>query len=169
MTRVVATPLALPPFVPANHYWIVGGDKSRLWSSEGANYVSADDAAYAEWLASGWQPTPIANEFELDLVLRKHGMSVGRTFAADEARTALMLIDSAKMKAALGRDDIREPREGEADKLAALAAELQPASAAPPIDGSVLRKGIAEALADLAARFEAREAELIAKGVLARA
>lgn len=54
---------------PANWYWLVGGDQSRVWSSAAAAYVPADDATYEAWLGAGNLPTRIASEAELQEVL----------------------------------------------------------------------------------------------------
>ncbi|MBN9023121.1 MAG: hypothetical protein J0H08_13720, partial [Rhizobiales bacterium] len=56
-------------YEPSNHYWIVGDDRERLWSSESGGYVPADDPAYLAWLATERLPTRIATEEELDAVL----------------------------------------------------------------------------------------------------
>ncbi|BBE51145.1 hypothetical protein OYT1_ch1598 [Ferriphaselus amnicola] len=49
----------------SNHYWIVGGDESRLYSSARAKYVPADDELYKQWLNSGIPPTRIQSEEDL--------------------------------------------------------------------------------------------------------
>lgn len=51
---------------PADHYWTVSGDETRLWSSARAAYVSADDEALTDWRGT---PTSIASEAELAEVL----------------------------------------------------------------------------------------------------
>lgn len=69
-----------------DHYWIVAGDESRLWSSARAAYVAAEDAAYAAWRASGAVATRIASEAELDAVIEQ---------AAFEPRAAVMALREA--------------------------------------------------------------------------
>lgn len=59
---------------PADHYWLVADDASRLWSSATASYVAADDPTYSAWHASGGHPTRIASEAELDAVLVAAGL-----------------------------------------------------------------------------------------------
>lgn len=59
---------------PADHYWIVAGDGSRLWSSAMPGFVAAEDAAFAGWVADGGHPTRIASEQELDAVLAAAGL-----------------------------------------------------------------------------------------------
>lgn len=63
-----------PRFAPRDHYWIVGGDESRLWSSAACTYVEANDAGYAVWQAGGRFPTRIASEDELRDVLKPYGL-----------------------------------------------------------------------------------------------
>lgn len=59
---------------PADHYWIVAGDVSRLWSSGAATFVPAGDGTHLAWLAAGGHPTRIASEAELDAVLVAAGL-----------------------------------------------------------------------------------------------
>jgi hypothetical protein len=144
-------------FDPANWYWIVAGDETQLWSSAAGSTVAADDATHVSWRAAGGRPTRIANAFELDQVLRQHGMTLGRSFTAAEMLEALGRIDAAKLKAKLGRDDVRPGSlvAGDADKLRVLAQQLQPKApdgtppAAPPVDGSARPMTLEERLAKL--------------------
>ncbi len=53
----------------SNHYWRVGGDDTRLYSSAAAAYVAAGHPAYVGWLEEGGVPTSIVNEAELRGVL----------------------------------------------------------------------------------------------------
>jgi hypothetical protein len=56
------------PILPTridDHYWIVAGDDSRLWSSARGAYVAAADATYAAWRASGGVASRIASAAEL--------------------------------------------------------------------------------------------------------
>ena len=64
------------PILPTridDHYWIVAGDESRLWSSARGAYVAAADATYAAWRDAGGVATRIASEAELDAVARRGG------------------------------------------------------------------------------------------------
>lgn len=56
-------------YVPSNHFWIVGGNATRVWSSAAAAYIQATDPVYVAWLAAGGMPTSILNEQELGDVL----------------------------------------------------------------------------------------------------
>jgi hypothetical protein len=159
-------------FEPRDHYWIIAGETARLWSSVSAAYVAANDERLAAWQRDGRRPTAIANEFELDQVLRQHGLALARAFSAEEALGALMAIDGARVRAALGRDRIGGVLPGDADKLLSLAIELQPTSSdaaqrKPEIDGVEMPKTAEEDLADLKQRFATREAELVEKGTIA--
>lgn len=57
--------------MPRDHYWIVAGDETRLWSSAARARVSPDDAGYVAFLDRGGLPTRILNEAELWDVLRE--------------------------------------------------------------------------------------------------
>lgn len=57
------------PYTPADWYWFVGGDESRLYSSKAGDYVAPDAPAYAAWRAAGNLPTRILNIKELAEVL----------------------------------------------------------------------------------------------------
>jgi hypothetical protein len=54
---------------PANWYWIVAGDESRVFSSAVGNFVPANDATFLAWKADGTLPTRIVSEIELGEVL----------------------------------------------------------------------------------------------------
>lgn len=56
-------------YIPGNHYWIVGGDETKRFSSAVGDYVLADDATYLAWVENGGVTTRIANEQELGEVL----------------------------------------------------------------------------------------------------
>jgi hypothetical protein len=144
-------------FDAADWFWIVDGDETELWSSAAGAYVDASDSAYLAFLASGGAATRVANAFELDQVLRQHGMTVGRSFTAEEALDAVGRIDMPRLKAALGREDVRPGGlvAGDADKLRALAQELQPTArtgvtpAAPLIDGAAKAVTLGERIEEL--------------------
>jgi hypothetical protein len=42
-----------------NHFWIVAGDLSQVYSSAAKDFVVADDAGFKEWKESSGLPTPI--------------------------------------------------------------------------------------------------------------
>ena len=44
----------------SNHYWIVGGSTTQVYSSASASYVAVADATYVAWLAAGNLPTKIS-------------------------------------------------------------------------------------------------------------
>lgn len=54
---------------PADWYWIVNGNETKVYSSASGDFVRTDDATYVEWLSDGTVPTRIANEAELGEVL----------------------------------------------------------------------------------------------------
>jgi hypothetical protein len=56
-------------YIPADWYWIVGDDRTKVWSSGRAGWVDVADPAYAAWLALGNGPTPIGSLDELAAVL----------------------------------------------------------------------------------------------------
>lgn len=49
------------PYNAGDHYWIVGGNESVVFSSNRGDFVPSNDAQYAQWLASfpGRKPTRI--------------------------------------------------------------------------------------------------------------
>ncbi len=63
-------------YTPANWYWIVGGDKTRVFSSAKSAYVSTDDPDHKAWMASDNRPSAIGSEADLSDVLLPHGMSL---------------------------------------------------------------------------------------------
>jgi hypothetical protein len=70
-------------FDRANHYWIVGGDETRRYSSAAGAYVPATDAAYLAWREAGEQryggdiTTRIDSAAELVDVLRAASVEPG--------------------------------------------------------------------------------------------
>lgn len=44
-------------YTPADWYWIVGGDESKVYSSKSGDYVPVSDAAYQAWTSDGTVPT----------------------------------------------------------------------------------------------------------------
>lgn len=61
-------------FNPADWYWIVGDDESRVWSSARGRYYAISNDVYRDWLKSGGQPTSILDEGELADVLQVYGL-----------------------------------------------------------------------------------------------
>lgn len=61
-------------YTPQDHYWIVSGDETRVWSSARAAYVPADDAGYAAWREMGRVATRIATDQDLTDVLAVYGL-----------------------------------------------------------------------------------------------
>jgi len=100
--------------------------------------------------------------------LRAYGLSIGQVFALEDVRAALTAIDAAKVRAALGRDDIATVEEGDAKKFAALIGALQPGlpGGAPEIEGVAPALTLEERFTAFEVATRAREAELIAKGLL---
>jgi len=62
------------PFNPADWYWIVAGDETKLFSSATGNYVQPSNVTYAEWASDGTTPTRIASEAELGEVLAPYSI-----------------------------------------------------------------------------------------------
>lgn len=58
-----------PPYDPLDHYWFVGGDQTRAFSSKIGDYVPANDPTFQAWLTSGGKPTKIDTEASLGEVL----------------------------------------------------------------------------------------------------
>lgn len=54
---------------PADWYWTVGGDTTRVFSSKSGDYVPSTDAAYAAFLSDGTAATRIDTEANLGEVL----------------------------------------------------------------------------------------------------
>jgi hypothetical protein len=86
--------LNLPPYNPAKHYWFVGGDETRAWSSAVGAYVSDFPEG---------RVTRIKNEIELYDVLAKAGLAHRAPqgpFSVADIRSALVIIDAAATGAA---------------------------------------------------------------------
>lgn len=124
---------------PANHYWIVAGATSALWSSAAAAYVPADDPTHLAWGAAGGHPTRIAAEAELDAVLEAAGLGeraphpprrqvlksviIGRLIAAGRIGAARTALESdAALYARWWAPDRPAIHHDDADALALLAA-----------------------------------------------
>lgn len=81
-------------YFPINHYWIVAGSTTQVYSSANAGYRPITNPAYVAWLAFGNKPTPIASENELWDVLAAQfpgGLPAGDSNAQD--RKKVILID----------------------------------------------------------------------------
>jgi len=59
---------------PKNWYWIVAGDKTKVYSSAIGDYVLVSDATYVAWLTSGGTPSRIVSETELGEVLDPYSL-----------------------------------------------------------------------------------------------
>jgi len=67
-----------------DHYWIIAGDETQVWSSRRVGYYPVDDVDYVVWLGETFigpdggeypnKPTHIANEQELSDVLETQGL-----------------------------------------------------------------------------------------------
>lgn len=62
------------PFNPADWYWIVAGDETKLFSSATGNYVKPSNVTYAEWASDGTTPSRIDSEAELGEVLAPYSI-----------------------------------------------------------------------------------------------
>jgi hypothetical protein len=90
-----------PRYDPRDHYWIVGGDETKVWSSAKADLVPADDVTYKAWLPTGRAPSRIANRVELaDVLLRAYPAGAPNlSFTAAELIEAYTRIDQAATEA----------------------------------------------------------------------
>jgi hypothetical protein len=61
--------VAQAPLNPWNHYWIIGGSETEVYSSASNTMVPVDDPDYVAWSAAKVAP-PIATEAELADVLK---------------------------------------------------------------------------------------------------
>lgn len=91
-------------YQPSDHYWVVGSDRARVFSSARMALVPIEDGAYQIWREAGGIVTTIASLDELVAVLRAanvppyHCVSpyriVRRLEAAGLAAQALAIIDA---------------------------------------------------------------------------
>jgi hypothetical protein len=88
---------------PANWYWFVAGDETRVFSSAVGNYVSADDPAFLAWKADGNTPTRIVSEAELGEVLADARVRPQRAAVLDayKGQHAKRMTDEVQTKALL--------------------------------------------------------------------
>lgn len=63
------------PYTPANWYWYVGSDETRVYSSARKTFVPADDAEFMAWNGPDFEATKIVNSGELIDVLADAGCS----------------------------------------------------------------------------------------------
>lgn len=71
---------------PADHYWIVAGDTSQLYSSARKTYVPSNDAAYMKWQDGKHFPTRIDTETSLwDVLAFQAPQSLPGSTAAAQA------------------------------------------------------------------------------------
>lgn len=61
--------MTIPIYNPADWYWFVGGDETKVYSSSAGRFVQLGNAAYRAWLAAGNSPTRIVSSDELAEVL----------------------------------------------------------------------------------------------------
>lgn len=61
-------------YEPKDWYWFVGGDKTKVFSSLGGNYVLVNNAAYLNWVTSGGVATNIDTEANLGVVLAQYDL-----------------------------------------------------------------------------------------------
>lgn len=64
----------MKPYNPADWYWIVGGDGTKVFSSASGSMVPVSNATYQAWLADGTLPTRIASKAELGDVLAPYSV-----------------------------------------------------------------------------------------------
>lgn len=57
-----------------DHYWIVGGSTTQVYSSKIGDYVPVDDATYQAWRAAGNTPSNIDTEANLGDVLAPYSL-----------------------------------------------------------------------------------------------
>lgn len=86
------------PFNPADWYWFVGGDETRVYASARRVYVDVSDAGFRIWSSTAL-PSRIASEAELRDVLAAYG----RTLLLNDPplpapRNLLVEIDELKAK-----------------------------------------------------------------------
>lgn len=57
--------IPIPIITFSDHYWFVGGDTTKVWSSARVRYVEPTDAAYLAWMVGGRVASNIATSGEL--------------------------------------------------------------------------------------------------------
>jgi len=62
----------MPVFNPKNHYWIVAGSTTQVYSSASGDYVPVADSTYQAWLAKGNVPDRVESEATLGAYLVRY-------------------------------------------------------------------------------------------------
>lgn len=57
--------LDMMPYEVKNHYWFVGADTTRVYSSASKSYVSVTDVLFMAWISSGNFPSNVSSEMIL--------------------------------------------------------------------------------------------------------
>lgn len=108
--------------IQSDHYWIIGGDETRVFSSKRAAFVPANDPEYLAWLARG--PVSVSRVANAAVVL-------ATLWRANQDYLGL----AERCRATLGNPPCRrrfKPGEFLAELTAADAALLSPALASTP-------------------------------------
>jgi hypothetical protein len=80
------------PYRITDHYWIVAGSTTQVFSSKAKAYVLVTDAVYLAWVARGYSPTKIATEAGLwDVLAEQAPECLPDTPAATEARRTRLI------------------------------------------------------------------------------
>lgn len=89
---------------PSNHYWIVSGSTTQVWSSATRSYVPIDDPAYLAWLNPDERraPTRIKSEAELWEVLALQAPSIAQSIPAALDIMKELVLDAAQGPMSLG-------------------------------------------------------------------
>ncbi len=82
-----------PPINLSNHYWIVGGSVTQVYSSNAVVFVPIADATYQAWLAAGHKATPIAVEQDLWDLLTAANIPIPAGKATSDAQKESMFSD----------------------------------------------------------------------------
>jgi hypothetical protein len=108
-------------YSPNNHYWIVAGSPTQVYSSAGVGYVPVSDATYQSWLASGNTPTKIATEADLWDVLADADVPLpsGATSSDVQKDTEFSNIPTVLQKWAFAVDNRVRVLEGQPTRTAA--------------------------------------------------
>lgn len=106
-------------FDPADHYWFVGGDESRAWSSAARAYVPAADSALRARIAEREvaAATRIASEAELwEVLARIAPDTLPATTAAQDAlkQRRINSIDAVQFRIHFRHENRLRALEGEA-------------------------------------------------------
>lgn len=71
---------------PSNHYWLVGADTTRVWSSLEKAYVSIADAAYMAWTGAGNPTSRIDSEQAICALVNRDVVEKINALEAKQAR-----------------------------------------------------------------------------------